>query len=105
MAIETTLRDNATITATLDYQKMHEVAKHIHDNPADLNEFVKDPEGFVFRFNGLTVPEGHHLHIADAQNNLYPPEEEGIFGSDDRTKWGRNEIRVGYKTVSLVECA
>ena len=104
MQFETNLRDKAINHANVDFDKMYEVAKHLHENPTEKNEFAKDPEGFVFRFNGLKVQDGHHLHVADENNTLVPAEEYGVFGAEERTKWGRTEIRVGYKTTALVEC-
>lgn len=88
-----------------NHAKMYEIAKHLHENPEQKTEFAKDPEGFCFRFNGFVPVHGHHLHIADENNTLTPPEEEGVFGAEERTQWGRTEIRVGYKTTSLVDCA
>lgn len=90
---------------TANHAMMYEIAKHLHENPAQKVEFAKDPEGFCFRFNGFVPKHGHHLHIADEFNNLIPAEEEGVFGAEDRTQWGRTEIRVGYKTTALVDCA
>jgi hypothetical protein len=83
---------------------MREIAKAVHDNPALLETFVKDPEAVARDINGFEVPEGYHLHIADAQNNLYPAEETGAFGSEDKSSWSRIEFRAGYKTISLVMC-
>ncbi len=98
------LKSSAIAHAHVDFEKMHAIAKHIHENPDQISTFSADPEGFAFRFNGYKVQEGHHLHIADAQNTLIPAETYGVFGSEDRPLWGRSEVRVGYKTTSLVEC-
>lgn len=98
------LRTGALEHAAVDFEKMHAIAKHLHETPGAVDEFCKDPEGYAFRFNGYAVQEGHHLHVADAENNLLPAEKYGVFGSEDRPMWGRSEIRVGYKTTALVEC-
>lgn len=102
---EQTLKTSAVAHSNVDFGKMHAIARYIHENPLAVADFAEDPEGFAFRFNGYKVQDGHHLHIADAENNLIPAEKYGIFGSDERIQWGRSEIRVGYKTTSLVECA
>ncbi|MCA0424925.1 MAG: hypothetical protein LCH61_16695 [Proteobacteria bacterium] len=104
MQFESTLRDAAVRHSHADFAKMHAIARHLHDNPAEKDVFAQDPEGFAFRFNGYRVQDGHHLHVADEHNNLIPAETYGVFGSDDRPQWGRSEIRVGYKTTALVEC-
>jgi hypothetical protein len=84
--------------------KMREIAKVVYENPSKIAEFERDPMSFAKSVNGFEPPEGFHLHLADANNNLVPPEEDGIFGSDERPTWDRLEFRVGYKTVSLVAC-
>lgn len=104
MQFESTLRESALRHADIDFEKMHEIAKHLHDNPEALGSFAADPEAFVFKFNGYRVQPGCHLHVADENNNLIPAEEHGTFGAEQRAKWGRMEIRVGYKTTALVEC-
>ncbi len=104
MQISNQLQRGAVEHAHVDFEKMYDVAKHLHENPDVRDEFAKDPEAYVFRFNGLKVQDGHHLHVADENNNLFPPEEYGVFGAEERTAWGRSEIRVGYKTTSLVDC-
>lgn len=102
---KTHMRTEAMAHASVDFEKMYELAKHVHETPGALDEFSKDPEGFAFRFNGLVPQPGQHMHIADKFNNLYPAEEEGVFGEETRQVWGRTEIRVGYKTTALVVCA
>ena len=87
-----------------DYVKMQEIAKAVYENPSLLSKFEQDPEKAAFEINGFVPPKGAHIHIADAQNKLYPSEEEGKFGAEDRPAWARTEIRVGYKTFSLVGC-
>lgn len=104
MQFATEMKSAAMSHAHVDFEKMHAIAKHIHENPAEVAEFSKDPEGYAFRFNGYKVQDGGHLHIADENNTLIPAETYGVFGSDDRPRWGRSEIRVGYKTTALVEC-
>lgn len=84
--------------------QMREIAKVIHDDPSRLADFERDPEGFARAVNGFEPPAGFHLHVADSQNNLYPAEEAGIFGAEDRSDWARLEFRAGYKTFSLVAC-
>lgn len=96
---------NAGQLANVDYAKMRGVAKAVYDDPSLLDAFAQDPEATARAINGFEVPEGFHLHIADAQNNFIPPEEEGIFGAEGIDTWGRIETRAGYKTVSLVMCA
>ena len=85
--------------------KMREIARAIHEDPSLLAAFEKDPEGVAASINGFQVPEGFHIHIADANNTLIPAEEEGVFGADSRDSWDRLEVRAGYKTISLVVCA
>jgi hypothetical protein len=104
MQFQTALKAGATAHANVDFGKMHAIAKHLHENPAEKSAFARDPEGYAFRFNGYQVQEGGHLHVSDENNNLIPAEEYGVFGSDEREEWGRSEIRVGYKTTALVEC-
>jgi len=104
MTFANELRTIAVEHSAADFAKMHEIAKHLHENPAEKHEFAKNPNAWVFRFNGFEVPEGHHLHVSDENNSLIPAEEYGVFGADERPMWGRSEIRVGYKTTSLVEC-
>ncbi|MBV9635814.1 MAG: hypothetical protein JOZ40_14435 [Methylobacteriaceae bacterium] len=89
----------------LDHGKMSEIARAVYENPSLLAEFERAPEATAGRINGFTVPAGFHLHLADADNRLYPAEEAGTFGAADRSEWARMEFRVGYKTVSLVACA
>lgn len=84
--------------------KMREIAKVVYDDPSKIAEFERDPMGFAKAVNGFEPPAGFHLHLADANNNLVPPEEDGIFGAESRPTWDRLEFRVGYKTVSLVAC-
>ena len=89
----------------LDRGLMTEIARAVYDNPTLLAEFERAPEATAARINGFTVPPGFHLHLADADNRLYPAEEAGTFGAADRSEWARMEFRAGYKTVSLVACA
>jgi hypothetical protein len=84
--------------------QMREIAQLIYENPDQMGEFERDPEAFAKRVNGFEPPEGFHLHIADAQNNLFPQEEPGVFGAENLPDWSRIEFRVGFKTVSLVMC-
>jgi hypothetical protein len=97
------VRRSAAVLAELDYGKMRAIAKEIHDDPALLADFELDPEGFV-RARGFRIPEGMHIHIADAENKFFPPEEPGIFGDESKANWARIETRAGYKTFSLVCC-
>lgn len=90
--------DDATIA------KMREIAKVVYDDPAKISDFERDPLGFAKSVNGFEPPAGFHLHVADANNNLIPAEDEGIFGAETRPTWDRLEFRVGYKTYSLVAC-
>lgn len=92
-----------TVDAT-QMAKMREIAKAVYDDPSRIAEFERDPLGFARKVNGFEPPAGFHLHLADADNNLVPPEEDGIFGAETRPAWDRLEFRVGYKTVSLVAC-
>jgi len=96
---------NAAQLATVDYEKMRGVAKAVYDDPSLLAAFEQDPEGTARAINGFEVPEGFHIHIADANNNFIPAEEHGVFGDEAADAWGRIETRAGYKTVSLVMCA
>lgn len=84
--------------------QMREIAKAVYEDRALLADFEQDPEGTAFKINGFTVAEGFHIHIADAENRLYPAEEAGVFGDESRERWDRVEFRVGYKTFSFVEC-
>jgi hypothetical protein len=93
-----------TLTS-VDYARMREIAKAVHDDADLFAAFEKDPEGTARKINGFAVPEGYHLHIADADNKLYPAEEAGAFGSEDKDSWSRLEVRAGYKTISLVMCS
>lgn len=104
MQFAETLKAHATAHAQVDFEKMHAIARHLHENPDSKAAFASDPEGFAFRFNGYQVQPGGHLHVADENNTLIPAETYGVFGSDERPLWGRSEIRVGYKTTALVEC-
>lgn len=99
------MKATAAAHAAVDFEKMYELAKHLHESTDAREAFAKDPEGFAFRFNGYRPQDGHHLHMADEHNNMIPAEDHGVFGSDERPMWGRTEIRVGYKTTALVECA
>lgn len=87
-----------------DYGKMREIAKAVYENPALLTDFEQDPEATAIAINGFVPPAGFHIHIADAANRLYPSEEVGRFGAEDRDDWSRVEFRAGYKTFSLVGC-
>ena len=51
------------------------------------------------KINGFVVPEGFHIHIADADNKFYPAEDPGIFGAEGRDQWDRVEMRAGYKDL------
>jgi hypothetical protein len=94
----------ARVIASADYGKMREIAKAVYENPALLEDFKRDPEGTAHRINGFVAPEGFHIHIADADNKFYPPEDPGIFGAEGRDQWDRMEMRAGYRTFSLVGC-
>lgn len=104
MQFHTALKAGAIAHANVDFDKMYAIAKHLHENPAEKDVFATDPEGYAFRFNGYKVQDGGHLHVSDANNNLIPAEDYGVFGSEETVQWGRSEIRVGYKTTALVEC-
>ncbi|MBL8588979.1 MAG: hypothetical protein JNK46_10665 [Methylobacteriaceae bacterium] len=97
-------RSGSFVVNETQLAKMREIAKVVYDDPGKIAEFERDPMGFAKSVNGFEPPAGFHLHIADASNNLIPPEEDGIFGAESRTTWDRLEFRVGYKTVSLVAC-
>jgi hypothetical protein len=97
-------KDHVLAAARADYTKMTEIAKAVYDNPRLLKDFERDPSAAAFAINGFRVPEGMHIHIADAENNFTPAEEPGIFGDERRDSWNRVEVRAGYKTFSLVAC-
>jgi hypothetical protein len=99
-----TVKDAALAAIAADYSKMREIAKAVYENPALLADFERDPAAAAFKINGFRVPEGMHIHIADANNNFIPAEEPGIFGDESRDSWDRIEVRAGYKTFSLVGC-
>lgn len=98
------VRTGALVLDDAHMAKMREVAKAVYEDRSLLADFERDPEGTANRINGFVVPEGYHIHIADSENRLYPPEEPGIFGAEERDAWDRIEFRVGYKTFSFVEC-
>jgi hypothetical protein len=102
---ETTAAYRAGVIATADYAKMREIAKAVYENPSLLADFERDPAEAARKINGFEIPAGFHIHIADSENRLYPPEEPGIFGAEGRDRWDRVEMRAGYKTFSLVGCA
>jgi len=95
---------SARVIASADYGKMREIARAVYENPSLLADFERDPAGTAHKINGFVVPEGFHIHIADADNKFYPAEEPGIFGAEGRDQWDRVEMRAGYKTFSLVGC-
>jgi hypothetical protein len=95
---------SAARLAQVDYAKMREIAKAIHDDRSLLDAFEKDPEGVAKAINGFEVPDGFHIHVADEDNRLYPAEEPGVFGDETRDAWERLEVRAGHKTISLVMC-
>ncbi|GGH11554.1 hypothetical protein GCM10007036_08700 [Alsobacter metallidurans] len=95
---------SAASLARVDYAKMREIAKAIHEDRSLLDAFEQDPEGTARGINGFEVPEGFHIHVADAENRLYPAEEAGVFGDESREAWDRMEVRAGHKTISLVVC-
>ncbi len=97
------VKTGVALMVELDFAKMREIAKEIHDNPELLADFERDPEAFALA-RGFKVPEGLHIHVADENNTLIPPEEAGVFGDASRDAWARIETRAGYKTVSLVAC-
>ena len=99
------VRSGVAGIASVDYSKMVEIARAVYENPSLLAEFERAPEATAKKINGFEIPTGFHLHIADADNKLYPAEEAGTFGASDRSQWARMEFRAGYKTVSLVACA
>ena len=84
--------------------QMREIAKAVYENPSLLSDFERDPEATAKAINGFTPPAGFHIHVADADNKLYPAEEAGRFGAEDRADWDRVEFRAGYKTFSFVAC-
>ena len=104
MATEAFVRANVASLADVDYNKMREIARAIHDDPSLLAAFEQAPEETAKRINGFVPPEGFHIHIADADNRLHPAEEPSAFGAEDRETWARMEVRAGYKTLSLVVC-
>ena len=87
-----------------DHAKMREIAKAVYDDPSLLADFERNPEATARAINGFVPPRGYHIHIADAGNRLYPAEEAGRFGGQDKDEWSRVEFRAGYKTFSLVGC-
>ena len=95
----------AGVIASADFGKMREIAKAVYENPSLLEEFERDPEGTAYKINGFVVPEGFHIHIADANNKFYPAEDPGRFGAEGVDRWERVEMRADYKTFSLVGCA
>jgi len=99
------IKEAALAAVRADYGKMQEIAKTVYENPSLLASFERDPAAAAFAINGFVVPEGMHLHIADAQNNFTPAEDEGKFGGEGLSSWNRVEVRAGYKTFSLVACA
>lgn len=103
-AIQENIDYRARVIATADYGKMREIAQAVYENPSLLADFERDPAGTAHKINGFVVPDGFHIHIADADNNFYPAEEPGIFGAESRDKWERVEMRAGFKTFSLVGC-
>ncbi len=103
-AIQENIDYRARVIATADYGKMREIAQAVYENPSLLADFERDPAGTAHKINGFVVPDGFHIHIADAENNFYPAEEPGIFGAEGRGNWERVEMRAGYKTFSLVGC-
>ena len=98
------VKSSAAALTAVDYAKMREIARAVHDDPALFAAFERAPEETARKINGFEVPEGFHLHIADSENRLYPAEEPGVFGAADKDPWSRIEFRVGYKTYSLVAC-
>ena len=105
MAMAHETAKNAALAAVrADYAKMREIAKAVYDDPSLLAAFERDPAAAAFAINGFKVPEGMHIHIADAQNRFIPSEEPGIFGDESLESWNRVEVRAGYKTFSLVAC-
>lgn len=94
----------ARVIASANHQKMREIAKAVYDDPVLLLDFERDPNGTAAKINGFVTPEGLHIHIADSENRFYPAEDVGMFGSEERDGWERLEIRIGYKTFSLVGC-
>jgi len=104
-AIHETAAYRAGVIATADYAKMREIAKAVYDDPSLLADFERDPAEAARKINGFEVPEGFHIHIADADNKFYPAEEHGRFGAEGEERWDRVEMRAGYKTFSLVGCA
>ncbi len=94
----------AKVIALANIRKMREIAKAVYDNPALLSEFERDPNGTAEKINGFVTPQGFHIHLADDANRFYPAEEAGVFGSEERDGWERLEIRVGYRTFSVVGC-
>ena len=99
-----TVKQTALAAVAADYSKMREIAKAVYENPALLADFERDPTAAAYAINGFRIPEGMHIHIADANNNFTPAEEPGIFGDEARDSWDRIEVRAGYKTFSLVGC-
>lgn len=104
-AVSDFVKESAVTLTAVDYEKMREIARAVHDDAALFAAFERSPEATAKAINGFEVPEGFHLHIADAQNRLYPAEEPGVFGAADKGEWSRIEFRVGYKSLSLVACA
>ena len=104
-AIQESAAYRASVIATADYAKMREIAKAVYENPSLLADFERDPAEAARKINGYEVPAGFHIHVADADNKLYPAEEHGRFGAEGEEKWDRVEMRAGYKTFSLVSCA
>lgn len=104
-AIHETAAYRGNVIANADYAKMREIAKAVYENPALLADFERDPAAAARAVNGFEVPQGFHIHIADADNNFYPAEEHGRFGAEGEQRWDRVEMRAGYKTFSLVGCA
>jgi hypothetical protein len=96
---------SAAQLAAVNYDQMREIARAIHEDRSLLTAFEQDPEGVARAINGFEVPEGFHMHVADADNRLYPAEEAGGFGDEDKGSWSRLEVRAGHKTISLVVCA
>ncbi len=100
----TAAKEAAIAAVRADMSKMRDIAKAVYENPSLLGSFERDPAAAAFAINGFVVPEGMHIHIADASNKFTPSEEFGKFGEEGASSWDRVEVRAGYKTFSLVAC-
>jgi hypothetical protein len=71
-----------TKAESADWTFAFTILDYLSRNSDKVADFGRDPEGFV-RSNGMSLPNGYHLHYIDSDGKRYP-EEQSVEGPSVR---------------------